>query len=68
MPGAADEAKLPLLGRAYGELIAEFGARQPTDPTPTWYDPDQTVAFWIRRMAQETVIHRMDAELAAACR
>ncbi|MGH3285849.1 MAG: maleylpyruvate isomerase family mycothiol-dependent enzyme, partial [Streptosporangiaceae bacterium] len=33
--------------------------------TPTWYDPDQTVAFWIRRMAQETVVHRIDAELAA---
>jgi hypothetical protein len=32
---------------------------------PTWYDPDQTVGFWIRRMAQETVIHRIDAELAA---
>ena len=46
-------------------LIAEFSARRPTDATPTWYDPDQTVAFWIRRMAQETVIHRVDAEQAA---
>ena len=64
-PGTEQEAELPLLGRAYGELIAEFSARQPTDATPTWYDPDQTVAFWIRRMAQETVIHRIDAELAA---
>jgi uncharacterized protein (TIGR03083 family) len=64
-PGAAAEAPLPLLDRAYGQLIAEFGARQPADATPTWYDPDQTVAFWIRRMAQETVIHRIDAELAA---
>ncbi len=64
-PGAAEQAKLPLLGRAYGELIAEFRTRQPTDPTPTWYDPDQTVAFWIRRMAQETVVHRIDAEQAA---
>ena len=64
-PGAEHAAKLPLLGRAYGELIAEFSARRPTDPTPTWYDPDQTVAFWIRRMAQETVMHRIDAELAA---
>jgi uncharacterized protein (TIGR03083 family) len=64
-PDAAVEPELPLLGRAYGELIAEFRARQPTDPTPTWYDPDQTVAFWIRRMAQETVVHRIDAEQAA---
>jgi uncharacterized protein (TIGR03083 family) len=64
-PGQAHEAELPMLGRAYGELIAEFRTRQPTDPTPTWYDPDETVAFWIRRMAQETVAHRIDAELAA---
>ena len=64
-PGPQDEPRLPLLGRAYGELIAEFAARKPTDATPTWYDPDQTVAFWIRRMAQETVVHRIDAELAA---
>jgi uncharacterized protein (TIGR03083 family) len=64
-PGLEQEAKLPLLARTYGELVAEFRARQPTDATPTWYDPDQTVAFWIRRMAQETVIHRSDAELAA---
>jgi uncharacterized protein (TIGR03083 family) len=64
-PGADQEAELPLLGRGYGELIAEFSARQPSDATPTWYDPDQTVAFWIRRMAQETVVHRIDAELAA---
>jgi len=64
-PGTEHAAKLPLLGRAYGELIAEFSARLPADPAPTWYDPDQTVAFWIRRMAQETVVHRIDAELAA---
>ena len=64
--GAEQEAELPLLGRGYAELIAEFSTRQPGDATPTWYDPDETVAFWIRRMAQETVIHRIDAELAAS--
>jgi hypothetical protein len=30
------------------------------DPAGSWYTPDQTVGFWIRRMAQETVIHRID--------
>jgi uncharacterized protein (TIGR03083 family) len=64
-PGLAGEPPLRLLGRYYGELIAEFSARQPADATPTWYEPDQTVGFWIRRMAQETVIHRIDAEQAA---
>ncbi len=65
-PGLAAEAPLAALGRAYGALRAEFRTREPTRPAPTWYDPDQTVAFWIRRMAQETVIHRIDAELAAS--
>ena len=64
-PGLDDEPLLPLLERAYAELIAQFSQHAPTDATPTWYDPDQTVAFWIRRMAQETVIHRIDAEQAA---
>jgi uncharacterized protein (TIGR03083 family) len=64
-PGLTAEAPLALLGRTYGQLRAEFNARASSSPTPTWYDPDQTVAFWIRRMAQETVIHRIDAELAA---
>jgi uncharacterized protein (TIGR03083 family) len=64
-PGLAAEEPIALLGRAYGQLTAEFSARAPDSRTPTWYDPDQTVAFWIRRMAQETVIHRIDAELAA---
>src|SRR5579864_7565069 len=64
-PGLDEEPLLPLLERAYGELMAEFSRRAPTDSTPTWYEPDQTVGFWIRRMAQETVIHRIDAEQAA---
>ena len=30
----------------------------------TFHRPDQTVAFWRRRMAQETAVHRVDAESA----
>jgi uncharacterized protein (TIGR03083 family) len=63
--GVADEEPLALLDRAYAGLLDEFAARKPEDPSSTWYAPDQTVGFWIRRMAQETVIHRIDAELGA---
>jgi uncharacterized protein (TIGR03083 family) len=56
---------LTLLDDGYHELTAEFAARSPDDPSPTWYEPEQTVGFWIRRMEQETVVHRMDAQLAA---
>src|SRR4029077_13120755 len=64
-PSLAAEAPLAALGRAYGALRAEFRTRGPGLAPPAWDEPDQTVGFWIRRMAQETVIHRIDAELAA---
>ncbi|TDD34197.1 maleylpyruvate isomerase family mycothiol-dependent enzyme [Nonomuraea terrae] len=51
--------------RALSVLRAEFAARKPGEPALTWYDADQTVGFWVRRMALETVVHRVDAELAA---
>ena len=50
---------------AYAQLTNMFDTHDPSDHSGTWYDGDQTVGFWIRRMAQETVIHRRDAELAA---
>jgi uncharacterized protein (TIGR03083 family) len=62
--GLADEEPLSLLDRAYAELVGEFAAHKPEDPAGSWYTPDQTVGFWIRRMAHETVIHRIDGEVA----
>ncbi|MEU5780906.1 maleylpyruvate isomerase family mycothiol-dependent enzyme [Micromonospora lupini] len=59
----ASEAPLALLDRAYAELRSEFAAHDPQDPAGSWYAPGRSVGFWIRRMAQETVIHRIDAEL-----
>jgi uncharacterized protein (TIGR03083 family) len=58
-----------------GELVA-WAARQAielgrtlreTDPaTPVWtWAPQKDVAFIVRRMAQETAVHRWDAEAAA---
>jgi uncharacterized protein (TIGR03083 family) len=63
-PDLSAEEPIALLDRTYAALVGEFATRAPEDPTWTWYPPDQTVGFWIRRMAQETVIHRVDAELA----
>jgi uncharacterized protein (TIGR03083 family) len=62
--GLKDEEPVALLDRAYGELLTELTTRDPADLGGTWYPPDPTVGFWFRRMAQETVIHRIDAELA----
>lgn len=60
-----DAAAVELLDDAYRQLTGEFVTRDPAEPSGTWYGPDQTAGFWIRRMAQETVIHRIDAELGA---
>jgi hypothetical protein len=60
----AAEEPIALLDRGYGELTDQFSRRGDADHALTWHKPDQTVKFWIRRMAQESVIHRIDAELA----
>ena len=64
-PGLDQGPRLDLLHRAYRELSDEFAARDAGSEAHTWYEPDQTVGFWMRRMAHETVIHRIDAELGA---
>ncbi|MDQ6648953.1 MAG: maleylpyruvate isomerase family mycothiol-dependent enzyme [Actinomycetota bacterium] len=47
-----------------GELLGVLRGRDPAEKVWTWYPPEQSARFWYRRMAQETVIHRADAELA----
>jgi hypothetical protein len=54
-----------LLDRSYSDLVGELTTRNPADRGGTWYALDPTVGFWFRRMAQESVIHRVDAEYAA---
>ncbi|MEV7006064.1 maleylpyruvate isomerase family mycothiol-dependent enzyme [Streptosporangium sp. NPDC051022] len=44
-------------------LIDQLVARGPEQRSHTWFPPDQTVGFWYRRMAHETAVHRVDAEL-----
>jgi uncharacterized protein (TIGR03083 family) len=46
------------------ELATVLEAADPATRVWTFYRPDQTVAFWHRRMAQETAVHRVDAESA----
>jgi uncharacterized protein (TIGR03083 family) len=43
-------------------LVDTLAATDPSTPTWTWDDSNQTVGFWYRRMAQEALIHRVDAE------
>lgn len=50
---------------AHARLLEMFAQSGPATPSATWWPPDQTVGFWARRMAHETAVHRVDAELAA---
>jgi len=63
-PDLSGLTSVEVLERGYATLSEVFDAHQPTDPAWTWFEPDQTVGFWIRRMAHETAVHRFDAELA----
>lgn len=45
------------------ELIEVLRATDPGEHRPNWAD-HPTAAFWFRRMAMETLVHRLDAEIA----
>lgn len=45
------------------DLVEVLGATDPQAPAYSWAG-DHRVAFWQRRMAQETLVHRFDAEAA----
>ncbi|GAB3547374.1 maleylpyruvate isomerase family mycothiol-dependent enzyme [Arthrobacter tumbae] len=53
-----------ILEACYERITAEFDAHNPSDPAESWVAEDQTVGFWIRRLAHETSIHRYDLEAA----
>jgi len=46
-------------------LVAALEAADPAEPVWNWFaDAPAPAAFWFRRMAQETSVHRWDAEAA----
>jgi uncharacterized protein (TIGR03083 family) len=47
------------------ELSKVLAERDPAEECWTWMPGEHTVAFWQRRMAHETLVHRVDAEAAA---
>lgn len=47
------------------ELVRELESRDPHSVAGTWWPADQTVGFWVRRMAHETTVHRTDVQSAA---
>jgi len=64
-PGLDPSDTLEFFDEQLHRVIEALRTRDPSTHVFSWYEPDQTVGFWIRRMAQETVIHRVDGELGA---
>ncbi len=62
----ADRDPLEWFADAHGRLLDVLRSTDPATPAYTWFPPDQTVGFWVRRMAQETAVHRVDTQSALA--
>lgn len=45
-------------------MLAALRSKSADEHAWSWFEPDQTVGFWQRRMAHETLVHRVDAELS----
>jgi len=65
-PGLDPSDTLEFFDEQLHRVIEALRSRDPQTHVFSWYDPDQTVGFWVRRMMQETVIHRADVESASA--
>ncbi len=61
---APTEDVLPWFREQADIMLAVLAAADPSARIATWSPVDKTVGFWWRRMAHESVIHRLDAELA----
>ncbi len=61
--GFGDDEEIAFLQSAKTHLFEEFARHQIGEQTQT-FGADTTIAFWVRRMACEIVIHRLDGEQA----
>ena len=66
-PTVTGDALLAWYDEGLADLVEVLVAADPDQPTWSWSRRagDARAAFWLRRMAHETAVHRWDAELAA---
>jgi uncharacterized protein (TIGR03083 family) len=65
LPRAPDgTARIAWLGAATASLIEALAVADGDDPAGAWRGGPVTAAFWRRRMAHETAVHRWDAQAA----
>lgn len=59
-----DRDPLAWYADAHRRIVDVLDRTNPLAPSWTWWPGDQTAGFWVRRMAQETAVHRADVESA----
>ncbi len=64
--GPSDDVLAAWFRQGHAELVRVLAAAGPETDCWTFLDAPSPVAFWARRQAHETAIHRVDAEQAAA--
>jgi uncharacterized protein (TIGR03083 family) len=62
----ADDAAADWVRSGAEALAVRLARTDPAKPCWTWVPYDHTVGFWARRTAQETAMHRWDAQNASA--
>ena len=63
-PPAADDEVVPWFQRGAENLVRVLEDVDPDEAVWNWSKQPRVAAFWPRRMAQETAVHRWDAENA----
>jgi uncharacterized protein (TIGR03083 family) len=66
--GAADAGLLAWFRAGHGALVQTLSTADPGLVCATFMDAPSPLAFWARRQAHETAIHRADAESASGIR
>ena len=62
---AAERDPVEWYDDAHGRVLDVLRTADPRAPSWTWWPAEQTAGFWVRRMAQETAVHRFDAQSAS---
>jgi uncharacterized protein (TIGR03083 family) len=64
VPPGTDDDPVAAFEEALAELVETIANEDPDAFCWNWSEQDLRVAFWARRMANETSVHRWDAQLA----
>jgi uncharacterized protein (TIGR03083 family) len=64
-PEASDPGLGAWIGEGTAAVVDQLRRVASDEPCWSWWPDDQTVGFWKRRMALETVVHRWDVERGA---